>query len=173
MDKILMDITSMLTSHLGSRSRNQCSILLGGRKRSRKKGNMKASLPMESYAVGNLAMNCKEPTLAPTGVSMTWLASQPQYLVMASQRGDGYQQNKDHTWSQVSLEMLTIFSLSPPQYHQHRKSYILQKMVQDVFEKNPLAHTLSKQSLSQLNPVLEVGEELHFKSSLRFIFQLD
>ena len=46
-------------------------------------------------------------------------------------------------------------------------------MVQVVFEKNPLAHTLSKQSLSQLNPVLEVVEEMHFKSSLRFIFQLD
>ena len=46
-------------------------------------------------------------------------------------------------------------------------------MVQDVFEKSPLAHTLCKQSLSQVNPVLEVGEEMHFKSSLRFIFQLD
>ena len=46
-------------------------------------------------------------------------------------------------------------------------------MVQDVFEKNPLAHTLSKQSLSQLKPILEVGEEMYFKSSLRFIFQLD
>lgn len=76
-DKILMGITSMLTSHLGSRSRNYCSILLGGRKWSRKRDNMKASLPMGSYAVGNLAMNCKEPTLVPTGASMTWLESQP------------------------------------------------------------------------------------------------
>jgi len=76
-DKILMGITSMLTSHLGSRSRNYCSILLGGRKWSRKKDNMKASLPMGSYTVGNLAMNCKEPTLVPTGASMIWLASSP------------------------------------------------------------------------------------------------
>lgn len=101
-------------------------------------------------------MYSKGLTLMPMRTSIEVTTQQRAcLLVRASQRRGDYQQNEDYNRSQVNLVMLTVFSHSPPQQHQHTERAILwrkrQKMCPRSIHWHP--HTVPKQSLSQLKSV--------------------